>query len=281
MSATMPPGLDCSTIEERGVALDYAAGRLDPAAAEEFERHYMSCPRCAQLAAMAQALADELRAAPVEAASSRPRLAQARFLGVAAVLAVSLAGTLLMFWSRGGRPAPEGVEASPAVASSPRSTSGALDGEAWVRATAFDMPRYSPPLMRSDSGARGADMEQAMKAYASGDWLAAEAALRSPSTRDESRAAASFFLGAIALRLGRPTEALSRFDAVLALGDTPYLEEAHWYSAKALFALGNAERARERLRDVVKQDGDLLDRARRLLEETESLPPRASPLTPR
>jgi predicted Zn-dependent protease len=112
-----------------------------------------------------------------------------------------------------------------------------------------------------------------MHAYARGDWAAARDGLTPLSTRGASRAAARFFLGAIDLREGEAADALARFDSVVRLGETPYIEEASWLAAKALFAQGKAEEARERLLEVVKQDGDLVAQARDLLNSTELMPP--------
>jgi tetratricopeptide (TPR) repeat protein len=263
--------MECTTIEEAGLAVDYAAGRLDPAVAEEFEHHYMSCARCARLAALAQALGAELRSARVQAPRPRRRFLWAGLLSLAAALAV---GVVLVFQSRDVPRAP--ARSAPLEPQAPRRSDAPGTEAAWARAMAFEMPRYSAPLMRSDPGARSAELRRAMEPYRRGDWAAAQRGLQPLAAREDTRAAALFFLGAIHLPLGQPAEALARFDAVIALGNTAYLEEAQWYSAKALLAQGDIERARERLQIVVKQDGDLVDQARRLLKESESFRPKPS-----
>ena len=86
MTAPMNHEMDCARIEEEGIALDYAAGRLDEAAIEAFELHFMSCARCAGLAAGAQALRAEVEKNSTTAARPAPSFVPRSWLRLAAVL---------------------------------------------------------------------------------------------------------------------------------------------------------------------------------------------------
>jgi tetratricopeptide (TPR) repeat protein len=282
MTAPMNHEMECARIEDEGIALDYAAGRLDEAATEAFELHFMSCARCADLATRAQALRGEVEKSFATAARPAPSFVPMSWLRLAAVVVVGLGGVWLSVRSRETKDLPAPPSASSAVASPapPPRLSAKGGADVWAQAAAFDMPRYSPPVMRSDEASRIAELQRAMDAYARGDWATARAGLTPLSTRGPSRAAALFFLGAIDLREGEAADALARFDSVIRLGETPYLEEASWLAAKALFAQGKADEARARLRDVVKQDGDLVSQARDLLKATEVMPT-PPPTTPR
>ena len=280
MTAQVNHGMDCARIEEEGVAIDYAAGRLDEAVAEAFELHFMTCPRCADLAAGAQALRAGVETISVPVARPSRSAVPKAWLRLAAAMVVGLCGFWFSTRSRDAKEAPVPPASSGMGSSAPASPLlTAAGADVWARAAAFEMPRYSPPVMRSDEGARIAEMLRAMDAYAREDWATARARLAPLATRGASRAAALFFLGAIDLREGEAGDALARFDSVIRIGETPYLEEASWLAAKALFAQGKADEARARLRDVVRQDGDLLVQAGDLLRATEVLP--VPSITPR
>jgi tetratricopeptide (TPR) repeat protein len=272
---TMPTEMDCETIENEGVALDYAAGRLGEAASDAFEAHYLGCARCATRVALAQALSDAVQPARGERSRLGSGPASHQWLRAAALLVAAITGTWFLAnrqWGFGGGGAME-VTPSPARTTPDTGPSPSNTEVTWTRASAFEMPRYSPPLMRSGDRSRSTAMARAMEPYLRGDWATARTALRAlPPSRDD--AAPSFFLGAIELRLGDFEAAIQHFAAVVRRGDTPYREEALWYSAKARFALGDAEGGRKDLNEVVREDGDLLEQARALLKDTESLPAR-------
>ena len=59
-----------------------------------------------------------------------------------------------------------------------------------------------------------------------------------------------FFLGASALMIDADSLALAAFDALLALGESPYHDEGRYYRAKAWLRAGEAERALDDLRGI-------------------------------
>jgi thioredoxin-like negative regulator of GroEL len=62
---------------------------------------------------------------------------------------------------------------------------------------------------------------------------------------------------------------LAALDRTVALGDTPFLEEARFALAKAHLRRGELEAAHDQLVEVVALDGDRLDEARTLLVRVE------------
>jgi len=76
---------------------------------------------------------------------------------------------------------------------------------------------------------------------------------------------AAVYLGICLLVSGSPEEASRALGAVVALGDTPYLEGAHFYLAKASLRLNRVDEARRHLQQVVELHDRLEPEARRLL----------------
>ena len=78
--------------------------------------------------------------------------------------------------------------------------------------------------------------------------------------------AAWFFLGAGLLMTDDPEAAHNALEQVIALGDTPYRLEGHYYNAKALLRLGDADAASAQLDLVRNEPGEIGDQARALAD---------------
>lgn len=76
-----------------------------------------------------------------------------------------------------------------------------------------------------------------MRAYTAARYADAETDLRAARVAGVEGPAATFFLGASHLMLGDASSAADEFARVIAMGQTPYLAEAHYYRAKALLRL--------------------------------------------
>ena len=70
--------------------------------------------------------------------------------------------------------------------------------------------------------------------YRKADYGAAVTDLRAAAALDSEASHIRFFLGISQLMVGQDAAASKGFRATMALGDTPYLEDAHFYLAKAL-----------------------------------------------
>ena len=80
-----------------------------------------------------------------------------------------------------------------------------------------------------------------------------------------------FFLGISHLMAGQDIAAIAELRATTALGDSPYLEEAHWYLAKALLRQKRLAAAEAELRTLIRLQGTGTTEARTLLAAIERL----------
>lgn len=139
----------------------------------------------------------------------------------------------------------------------------------------IDPPRWAPMRVRGTGTAAEMQFQQAMQPYARGEWRAALPALREASLLDPEAAHVTFYLGACALLAGERAAAVESLRRVVALGETPYLEEARFYLAKAYLGVGDLPAARAELDAVVELGGPRLDEARELLALLETMRPRS------
>jgi TolA-binding protein len=72
------------------------------------------------------------------------------------------------------------------------------------------------------------------------------------------------------LLAGNTADAVGEFVRTIAMEDTPFLEEAHFYLAKAYLAQGDADRARAELARVRSLQGERVSEADELLVQLES-----------
>ena len=71
--------------------------------------------------------------------------------------------------------------------------------------------------------------------------------------------------------LGQDDAAIDRLRATIALGDTAYLEEAHFYLAKAMLRQKNVNAAQTELKTVVTLKGMRSREAQQLLNDIERI----------
>ena len=106
-----------------------------------------------------------------------------------------------------------------------------------------------------------------MRLYAAGDYAGAIPALRAAAALKPDAPQMSFFLAACQLLDGDTKAAAAGLERTIALGESPYLEEAHFYLAKAWLGLGRVPDARDHLRRTIDLRGRLEQDARRLLAQ--------------
>jgi len=135
----------------------------------------------------------------------------------------------------------------------------------------FDPPTYTPAVLRGPQDEATRKFRVAMKHYQQGDYARAISGLREAAKLNPKDAGALFFLGVSYLLSGQTNEGIAALQQAVALGDTPYLEEAHYYVAKAFLRKGDLAAARRELEEVVRLEGDLEDEARRLLQQLAAL----------
>jgi tetratricopeptide (TPR) repeat protein len=134
-----------------------------------------------------------------------------------------------------------------------------------------DPPRYEPPTLRNLPDEATARFLRGMEHYRKADYANAVEDLRRAAESDPDAAHIRFFLGVTHLLLGQEDAAIDRLQATIALGDSAYLEEAHWYLAKAFLRRNDLGAAETELRKLIQLQGSANDEAGRLLSQVERL----------
>jgi TolA-binding protein len=290
----------CAWIERDDVFESYVRDALGPEDRDAFEAHYFECAACADRLQTYSTLRAELAALPAEDAVAEP----ARGWPWRWVL-VPLAGSLVLvaaaaLWFRSAAPAvPEAAVASapaaqPPVAARPTEppvpeqtpqavtpqtpASRRMSQPVSPPAVALsvlarvDPPLYVPVALRGPRDEAAEAFDAAMRLYVGGDYAGAIPGLGTAAGLRPDAPQIAFFLAACRLLTGEVSAAASGFESVIALGDSPYLEEAHFYLAKARIRQGRLPAAREELRKTVDCHGRLEPDARRLLAQLDALP---------
>ncbi|HLJ47719.1 MAG TPA: zf-HC2 domain-containing protein [Bryobacteraceae bacterium] len=212
----------------------YLTGNLKGPEREEFEKHYFECDRCFEAVEAARAVQTALQS--VRRARAPAPIRRRWVPLVAAIAAVLLIGLSVVLWRR------------PATAAyTPPPAPNRL--ELLAR---FDPPRYEAGTLRGTEAAPSPDFRTAMARYSQGDYPGAIPGLLKVESTE-----AHFYLGVSYLLNNNRTSGIAELRKVVAAGDTPYLEEAHFYLAKGLLGGGDVAGAREQLQDVIVMHGDL------------------------
>jgi tetratricopeptide (TPR) repeat protein len=244
--------MDCVTVRAESIAERYLRSELAEAEQQAFEEHLVACAICADELAGLCALSVELqrsRLQIVAEAAIRPSAWRRRW--VLALAAVVVVASGLGIWMR-FQPAP------------------ALRPELAALA-AIEPPSYAPVRLRGNDNEAARRFREAMELYAAGDWRGALPGLRSAAGLDPEAPHLAFYLGACALLAGETNEGISELERTAALGDTPFLEEAGFYLAKARLQEGNVDAARREFVKVIALDGDRRAEAQDLLDRLDAL----------
>ncbi len=242
----MMQSLGCAEFASGGFIERYLAQKLTAEEQEAFEAHFLTCDRCQDSLRLGAGIRSALRTAP----PSRPRrsaLVWGSGLGLAA--AAGLAAVLLTT----AKPAPE-----------PLARLGEL----------VQAPLYLGIPVRGQLVAADSLFDAAMQDYTGEQYGRAAEGLRAALAAGVDPAPAEFFLASSLLMTGKASEAASGYAKVIALGDTPYLAEAHFYRAKALLRLGQAAAALAELRQAAGLGGVIGGYARALGDSVERVAPR-------
>jgi len=112
---------------------------------------------------------------------------------------------------------------------------------------------------------------EAMSLYAKGDYAGAIPGLEAAAKADPEDAGAPFFLGVSWVLTEHDAAAMEALRTAIALGDSPYLEEAKLYLARALLRSGDPDAAVRELEAIVKLHGDREDEAQQLLRKIQEI----------
>jgi Putative zinc-finger len=299
----------CEQVLRDEIAERYLRGALSAADQEAFEDHYFECASCfdelENLRLIREALAGG--AAAGEARSgSRAGWAPWKWAAAAAVVALVAGGLYWRFVSSNGPPArpgneqgrlaerqpavraqPAPVEPSPSVhetvssaqqhPSAPSEVAGAAARSAALAAlAAVQAPQYTPPTLRGALDEAERRFREAMRLYVRRDYAGAKAGLSAAAGLDRERPDIAFFLGICELLTDEPMAAIGEMRRTIALGESPYVEEAHFYLAKAHVRRGELAAAASELAATIRLRGEREQEARELLKKIEGFR-RASP----
>lgn len=268
--------MDCKELKQADIIEKYLLAELSEAEQDAFERHYFECADCFAELQTYRALQSEL-AATAPAIRSEPlgpprapkpwRLVWA--VGVATVLAVVGLG----YWLRSSK---TGVSAptSGAVSTSSEARQAkraqpptpSLTELAQVRP-----PKYMPVVLRGPKDEAMQAFQRAMVHYQKAEYRQAIPGLRAASGLDPKAANAHFFLGICDLITGETDTAIQSLRKTVSLGDSPFLEEAHFYLAKAYLRNGDINHAQVELEATLRLRGDLDADTKQLLDRLRTL----------
>lgn len=229
----------CAAMRDRGLVERYVAGKLPEPEASELEAHYLTCARCQADVRLAAAIAG----APLESAR-RPVL---RWAGIGVAIAAGLTAVLLV---------------------GPRRDSAELRRLGGV----LEAPVYLGVQVRGDAAPADSLFDAAMVAYGAQRYDDAIAGLDAVLRSGADSAPAGFFRAAGLLMTGRNRDAADGFRRVVALGESPYLAESHYYLAKALIRMGRGGDAVAELRKIGTDRPDVFGPAAALAESVETTP---------
>jgi tetratricopeptide (TPR) repeat protein len=132
-------------------------------------------------------------------------------------------------------------------------------------------PLYLPLTLRGPRDEAAERFEAAMQHYMERDYAGAIPGLTAAADLNPKAAHITFFLGICHLLADRPDAGIDWLQKTIALGDSPYLEEAHFYAAKARLRQGNIPAAQEELLRTIERRGQLEADARKLRAQVDAL----------
>ena len=282
---------ECAWIERDDVFEGYVRGTLDPEVGEPFEVHLLECEGCYEKARSFLALRAELADLPAEsdvapATARRPpwRWALVPLAAGVCVCVIAIAA----WWYRSVAPAgPESTlaqgPAAPTQPTGPSAGGGPQQPSAPPSAppsvptvvamstlVRVEPPLYVPVVLRAPRDEAAEQFEAAMRHYRDGNYTEALAGLRAADEMRPDAPKTRFFLAVCLLLIGQNTEAAVGFEQTIALGESAYLEEAHFYLAKAFLRLGRLPAARRELQRTFARGGGLEQEARTTLSQLDA-----------
>jgi len=250
--------MDCQSVEQKEMIEQYLAGKLAPDEVEAFEQHYLGCQRCFDELQFHHAAAIELRSkraasTPTGAAPETPWRKWA--LAAAAVLLLTLASVAVL----NRRQHVEVVREAPPQRDGRQQMIAAL--------AAVEPPAYVRPTLRGGSQSVASErFQEGMKRYEKRDYSSATRLLEEAVGLKPDLQPALFYLGVCQLITDQPDEAIATLSSLVRNEESPYLEESHWFLAKAFLKKLDLASARKELEVVIKLNGTHLSDARKSLE---------------
>lgn len=251
--------VDCQRVEQKEMIEQYLAGKLAEAEAEAFEQHYLGCQSCFEELQFHHAAAIELRN---KHSTSPQRVAMPRAvwrpwaLAAAALLLLTLVSVPVFY----RRQSVEIVQAPiPQQSDSPQAIIAQL--------ASVEASPYVPVTLRGGSGSPASErFQQGMERYARRDYADASGLLEQAVGLKPDLQPALFYLGISQLMTDQPDKAIATLSGLVRIEATPYLEESHWFLAKAFLKKQDLASAQKELEVVVALNGSHVAEARKSLE---------------
>ena len=249
--------MTCDEVAKGEIVERYLLGQLDEPERDAFEEHYFECARCSDELRTYEALQVELSRTrdALVAAPGRSWMRQWAWLPAAAVVLIGVSVVIRQGLTTGGERPPITADTPPDRPAGPGSTPSQPPRASLDDLARFEPPRYLQGRFRSGDAAT-AKFQAAMEQYQRRDFASARATLREASTLDPEAPHIAFFLGISSLLSAQPEEAAETLRRTVALGDSPYLEEAHFYLAKAYVKLARVDDAIAELDRAIQLRGD-------------------------
>jgi len=248
--------VDCQRVEQKEMIEKYLAGKLAEAEAEAFEQHYLGCQSCFDELRFHHATAIELRN---KHSTSPQKVAMPRAVwwpwavAAAAILLLTLVSVPVFY----RRQDPEIVQTPiPQQSDSPQAIIAQL--------ASVEASPYVPLTLRGGSGSPASERFQlGMERYSRRDYASASGLLEQAVGLKPNLQPALFYLGVSQLLTDQPDKAIATLSALVRIEATPYLEESHWFLAKAFLKKHDLVSAEKELEAAVMLNGAHLDEARR------------------
>jgi tetratricopeptide (TPR) repeat protein len=262
--------MDCERITNDEITEKYLRNELSEADQEAFEQHYFECARCFEGLQALRALGAALQQSAPAIRAERVALRVFSRWAWAAVAA----GVLLMvgfgLWLR--RQVPVAPTPRAPVVQSPKVEEHPPPGVPSLGKLArVQPPTYVPATLRGPTDEAAKLFREAMRHYVKGDYGAAILGLRAASKLNPKAADISFFLGICYLLTEQTDSAVKHLRSIIALGDSPYLEDAHFFLAKAYLREADLALARSELEKTTQLRGDREAEARELIQQVKKL----------
>jgi Putative zinc-finger len=273
--------MDCGRVMREEILEGYLAGRLSEDDRDAFEEHYFECARCFRDLQVLRAVRGELQRAGsgLDARTTRSFFGWTAAAAMAAVVVLSVA---IVLWMRPPPPSErvERIETQPEVQPQPPEKSGSPRGAeppssagepSLPQLARFEPPRYEPLRLRGTPSEATTRFQMGMARYQKADYRGAVTHFRSAAELEPAGPHIRFFLGISYLLTGQDRAAVEWLNATIALGDSAYLEDAHFYVAKAYLRQEDLGAAETHLKRVVQLRESRSGEARQLLAQLERL----------
>jgi tetratricopeptide (TPR) repeat protein len=286
--------MTCEEITQRELMERYLLGRLEQPDRDAFDEHLFECEACFERLETLRAVRHEL-AATADALHAEPERARRGWIWKWTLVPTfaTLVIVSVVVWPRvfrspaetpatpAGQPAGGSATAPPGQVTPGQVTPGQVapgqgqpgqSASASASVTLAELGRFEPPPFTSGSlrgfqDTAAARFREGMTLYARGDYRGAIAGLRAAARLDPEAAHATFFLGICQVFSGQRDEGIRALRQTITLGDSPYLEEAHFYLAKAFLQRNDSVSARQELMRAIELKGPLEQQARQLVDE--------------